>query len=96
MPSEEATQPCRNRELSKIRRSLRWADERQLLAGEHPGAWNHSSDWPGPRESRPQTRRQARSLLAAIFSRFALIAGGPPVVPAHHFTALTPSPIVQR
>jgi hypothetical protein len=40
-----------------------------------------SSDWLGPRASRPQ-----RTEGAKVFSRFALIAGGTPAVPANHLT----------
>src|SRR6185295_3864275 len=50
-----------------------------------PGS--RSSDLLGPRAPRPQTRRQARSLLhSSIFSRLALIAGGAPAVPNNHLT----------
>jgi hypothetical protein len=54
MPSEETTELTQNRGISKIGRSLRWADKRQLLAGEQRGTWNRSSDLLGPRASRPQ------------------------------------------
>ena len=49
----------------------------------------NSSDLLGPRAPRPQTRRQARSLLKSIFSRFALIAGGAPAVPANLLNSFT-------
>ena len=45
-----------------------------------------SSDLLGPRASRPQTRQGREVFPPNPSSRFALIAGGTPAVPANHLT----------
>ena len=54
-------------------------------------ASKRSSDLLGPRASRPQMRREARSLSEVAYSFFRAsrsFAGGTPAVPANHLTAL--------
>ena len=65
--------------------------QQERLRGQFEGcSSNRSSDLLGPRASRPQTRRQARSSWESPsnpFSRFTLMAGETPAVPANHLIA---------